>query len=111
MNPDDYYEDDDPEDCDEINECFEEKHEYHECDTKKDTNIISLIGLAIGFVCIIIGLLLTVFEVSGGLINWNFNAGSIGSSLSNATPGVLSMVIGCIIIVVTLHKQHPPNAY
>ncbi|HVP96510.1 hypothetical protein [Methanoregula sp.] len=60
-------------------------------------------GLIIGFICILLGAGLTVSGATGA-INWNFNIGGFNSSLSNAAPGVVLMIIGFLVIIVTNYK-------
>lgn len=60
-------------------------------------------GLIAGFVCILLGFILSIIGVTG-FINWSFAFGGINSSLTNAAPGVLLMVVGLLIIIVTNHK-------
>ena len=60
-------------------------------------------GLIAGVVCILLGVILSIIGVTG-FINWSFAFGGINSSLTNAAPGVLLMIIGLLIIVVTNHR-------
>ena|SRR5271157_1961610 len=60
-------------------------------------------GLIAGLICVFLGVILCIIGVTG-FINWNFAFGGINSSLTNAAPGVLLMIIGLFIIVVTNHR-------
>jgi hypothetical protein len=83
MYSDNHNEDDNPDDCD------DRKHE-----PKNETDvIISITGLAIGFLCIYGGFLFTLFS--------NANPGELIYE-----SGVPLMVIGSILIVVIFLKKH-----
>jgi hypothetical protein len=78
--------------------------EYEECEEYDDTEQIkALTGLMIGFSCIILGVILSIFGVTG-YFSWSFAFGGINSSLTNAAPGVLLMIIGFFIIFITNYK-------
>ena len=57
-------------------------------------------GLIAGSFFIIIGTVLSVIGVSG-VINWNFSFVGLNSSLTNAAPGVVLIVVGFLIIAIT----------
>jgi hypothetical protein len=57
-------------------------------------------GLLAGSFFIIIGAVLSVIGVSG-VINWNFSFVGLNSSLINAAPGVVLIIVGFLIIVIT----------
>lgn len=64
---------------------------------------IEIVGLAIGLTCILIGVVLLILGINGS-INWNFKFGLFESNLENATPGILMMIIGFLIIALTNYK-------
>ncbi len=94
--------------CESIDSCDDDEYggydvyeEYEECEDTEEDN--SVIGLVVGLFCILLGVVLLIIGVTG-LINWSFAFGGINSSLTNASPGVLLMIIGLLIIYITNHK-------
>ena len=62
--------------------------------------MFSLVGLALGFLCIIAGFILVYLGVSGK-IDWSIKLISASSSLSKASPGVVLIIIGFLTIYTT----------
>jgi hypothetical protein len=60
-------------------------------------------GLFAGSFFILIGAVFSVIGVSG-VVNWNLSFGGLNSSLTNAAPGVILMIIGFLIILWTNFK-------
>ena len=60
--------------------------------------IIMILSLCSGIFCIIGGIILTILGFTGN-INWIIEGTDFTSKLINASPGVLLMVIGALIII------------
>ena len=60
----------------------------------------SVMGLWLGFVCIIAGVILLLVNVSGSL-TWKFQIPGLSSELSQAAPGALLFVAGACIVFAT----------
>lgn len=60
--------------------------------------IIVLISLIGGFGCIIAGIVLTVMGFTGN-IEWFVEAVGFTSRLTNASPGILLVIVGCFIVI------------
>jgi hypothetical protein len=77
--------------------------EYEEYEETEDNTAI--IGLSVGLVCILLGFVLSIIGITG-FINWSFSFWGINSSITNAAPGVILMIIGLVIIMVTLRYKN-----
>lgn len=60
--------------------------------------IIVLISLIGGFGCIIAGVVLTIMGFTGN-IEWFVEAVGFTSRLTNASPGIVLIIVGCFIVV------------
>ncbi len=65
--------------------------------------IYSIVGLVLGFICIILGSLLVLSGVAG---NSNWTASFIGmeSILTDASPGIILFVVGLFVVRATKFK-------
>jgi hypothetical protein len=68
-----------------------------------DENRYAKNGMIFGGLCILGGIILLFLGIAGA-VNWSIKVGGIDSSLTNAAPGVVLMVIGFLIICVTKSK-------
>ncbi len=57
-------------------------------------------GSIIGFICILFGVVLLILGITGS-VDWNIKTIGIESSLTNAAPGVVLIIVGFLIIFVT----------
>lgn len=58
----------------------------------------SIMGIAIGGLISLLGIFLLLFGLTGS-IEWLVNAGGLSSKLINASPGLVIVVVGMVIII------------
>jgi len=69
-------------------------------DLARREGVKSTLGLIVGLICVVGGLALIYAGVEGS-IDWTLKAAGLESKLAKASPGVIMVVAGVIIIVAT----------
>jgi hypothetical protein len=67
---------------------------------RRDKSIYSITGLFVGLVCILCGFYLVYFNING-TIEWSAKIFESSSTIKNASPGVILMIVGLLIIRIT----------
>lgn len=65
--------------------------------------VYSIIGLLLGFACIVVGLVLSLNGVSGHT-SWTAEALGLSTTLNDAAPGVIVFVVGAVMVWITRFK-------